>query len=164
MAYKDNKNNNRYGNNYNNRNYNSSYSTNYKKREEEIVNIDAEIINYLKNPKSVELYKLFNEEDGIIKKQFNVKGGSQLRKFYNTVVDINDKYENMKLAKGKLAMILPIVYYSKERKLLDRGNIISTFINQAVKTLNDIDNESQFKDSLKAFKNVFQAVIAYTKE
>lgn len=164
MAYKDNKNNNRYGNNYNNRNYNSSYSTNYKKREEEIVNIDAEIINYLKNPKSVELYKLFNEEDGIIKKQFNVKGGSQLRKFYNTVVDINDKYENMKLAKAKLAMILPIVYYSKERKLLDRGNIISTFINQAVKTLNDIDNESQFKESLKAFKNVFQAVIAYTKE
>jgi len=153
--YKGNKNNN--SNNYN-RNY-GTYHNNDKKNGEE--NID-EIINYLKNPESVDLYKLFNEENGIIREKFNVRGGSQLRKFYNGVVDINDKCEGMKIAKAKLAMMLPIVYYSNQRRLLDYK--IFNFINKAIKTLNGIDDEKQFKKSLEAFKNVFQAVIAYTKE
>jgi len=136
-----------------------------KKREEKSVYINEDIIKYLLDPESkdLDLYTLFNEESGIIKNQFDILGGSQLRKFYNAVVDINDKYEGMKMAKAKLAMMLPIVYYSTKRGLLDKGNIIFTFINKSIKTLNSINDEKQFRKSLEAFKNVFQAVIAYTK-
>jgi CRISPR/Cas system CSM-associated protein Csm2 small subunit len=66
----------------------------------------------------------------------------------------------MEVAKGKLAKILPIIYYAKERKLVN--DLFLNFVKLSLKTLNDINNEDDFKKSLWAFREVFQAVIAYS--
>ena len=74
-------------------------------------NIFDPIIKYLKNPENGDEYSLFSM-DGFIYKTFsNMNGGSQIRKFYNSVVEITDQYNKMEVAKGKLAKILPIIYF-----------------------------------------------------
>ena len=125
-------------------------------------NIFDPIIKYLKNPENGNEYSLFST-DGIIYEIFyDMNGGSQIRKFYNSVVEITDQYNKMEVAKGKLARILPIIYYAKKRNLVD--DLFLNFVKLSLKTLNDINNEDDFKKSLRAFREVFQAVIAYSKE
>ncbi len=122
----------------------------------------SEILDYLKKPEDIKKYNLFNI-DGKIKETFkNSKGGSQMRKFYDSIVDISDNNSDMEVSKGRLAMILPVAYYANKRHFLEKD--LFDFIRKSIKQLNNIENADEFKKSLEAFKDVFQAVVAYTKE
>ncbi|MFG1391033.1 type III-A CRISPR-associated protein Csm2 [Acidiplasma aeolicum] len=121
----------------------------------------SEILDYLKKPEDSKKYKLFSM-DGIISKDFaGVPGGSQMRKFYDNVVDIYNNAREMESSKGRLAMMLPIAYYANQRGFLNRR--LFDFIKQSIKELNSMGDADEFKRSLEAFKDVFQAVVAYTK-
>lgn len=158
------KNHNYVNNNYrDNKNYNNRPERHNNSNSENNKNIDYSVIlNYLKNPDDNKKYDLFSI-NGKIKQMFDkVLGGSQMRKFYNSIVDIHDKDATMEISKGRLAMILPIAYYANKRGVL-RYELFK-FINESIKTLNSIQNPDEFKKSLDAFKDVFQAVVAYTKD
>ena len=121
----------------------------------------SEILNYLKKPEDSKKYNLFSIEGTISKTFAGIPGGSQMRKFYDSVVDICDNAHDMEVSKGRLAMVLPIAYYANQRSFLNKG--LFDFIKQSIKALNSIGDANEFKKSLEAFKDVFQAVVAYTK-
>ena len=125
----------------------------------------SEILNYLKKPEDSKKYNLFSIKGTIIKTFEEVPGGSQMRKFYNSVVDICDNARDMEVSKGRLAMILPIAYYAaNKRSSSPLNNKLFDFIKQSIKELNSIGDANEFKKSLQAFRDVFQAVVAYTKK
>lgn len=124
------------------------------------------IIEFIKNPDNDSGYKIFLANGDIYKEFSEKKGGTQIRKFYDIVVKINEKSKDVKTAKAQLSMVMPIAYYSKERKsegapLLDEQ--FYCFIKESIDALMPYDGE-KFSNGLKAFREVFQAVIAYTKK
>ncbi len=157
---------NNYGNtgNYTNSNRNNRSDRSADSRSYDNVgskNDYSEILDYLKKPEDSKKYKLFNIEGTINEAFAEVPGGSQMRKFYDSVVDIYDSDSDMEASKGRLAMILPIAYYANQRRFLNKN--LFDFIKQSIKELNNIEDAGEFKKSLEAFKDVFQAVVAYTK-
>jgi CRISPR type III-A-associated protein Csm2 len=123
------------------------------------------ILSYIKEPVEEKKYELLGMEDGYIYKKFkDVPAGTQLRKFYTRVVEIDEHYKDTDKdtdrAKGDLASMIPIIYYSGQRGLLREK--FYNFMVESIETLEGIPNE-KFGKSLKAFRELFQAVIAYTK-
>ncbi|WP_048059395.1 type III-A CRISPR-associated protein Csm2 [Picrophilus oshimae] len=120
------------------------------------------ICSYLKDQK--DKYKMFSIDDGVIYKTFNTLNiRRQIRKFYDEIVKITENYKDPETARGQLAIMLPIVYYDKSRNLLDTEDRFFKFMKRSIKTLNEIE-DGKFKKSLDAYREVFQAIVAYTKE
>lgn len=167
------KNNNYGGNNSNrnNRNYkdwnNNRTDRHFDQRPDnkDKLEIDySEILNYLKKPEDSKKYNLFSIKGTISNTFAGIRGGSQMRKFYDSVVDICETARDMEVSKGRLAMILPIAYYANKRDSSNLDKRLFDFIKQSIKELNSIGDDNEFKKSLEAFKDVFQAIVAYTKE
>lgn len=130
-------------------------------KEEMNDNIKA-IMDYIENPS--QNYKIFSYYDGAIYKEFNRSEkttSSQLRKFYTSVIGIAENYRDPDTAMGQLSMIIPHIYYAKQRNVVP-GDFFD-FFRKAITTLeNKKDGDNNFEISLKAFRDVLQAIVAYT--
>ena len=119
------------------------------------------LVSYIENGGS-NLYEILRENGPAcnIGKERRTSS-SQMRKFYDNVVNIEEKYTGRQKALAQLSIITPLAYYANKRKLLDINdyNFLSRSVDALVKS-----TDSDFELKLKRFRDVFQGIIAYGKE
>ncbi len=130
-----------------------------------------EIMKYIRGEElgNGEKYKLFSL-DGGIKREYCERGAddstmSQLRKFYDQIVAIHDKLSRgfkSKDVADDLIRIVPVARYAYARSLI-REELVE-LINRSIDTITKSKNEEDFKKTLDRFKNVMEAIVAYSKK
>jgi CRISPR type III-A-associated protein Csm2 len=112
-------------------------------------------------------YKLFSLE-GSIKKDYCQRQGdeakmNQLRKFYDQILSIQEGSSRGNKDIGeKLNRIVPVARYAKARELIDDG--LMNLINEGVGIICKQSEPEKKKKSIDRFKNVMEAIIAYSKK
>jgi len=86
---------------------------------------------------------------------------TQLRKFFDTVKNINDKLSSGKSweeVEGEVWRLIPALKYAKARGLCD-----DHFVNFVEKGLGKVSRSSNKEEAFKNFAKIFEAVVAYSK-
>lgn len=131
--------------------------------------VPANIIKYLKNESmsDQEKYEIFRLE-GSIKKTYCGKEKdeakmNQLRKFYDEILSIHEEYpSNKKSAGGKLIRMLPVARYAYARDLINKD--LLKLISEGIEIVSSQKDEALKIECLGNFRNVMEAVIAYSKK
>lgn len=91
----------------------------------------------------------------------------QLRRFYDYLVSIEDSIRtddkgNEKIARLRLIRMIPLAAYSSSqgRNLLDRT--LSDFIEKSAQAVSGKTGK-EFKEALSRFRDVYEALVAYSK-
>lgn len=132
------------------------------------VEIDELILKYLRNDSLTEgdQYEIFRLNGKIMEKYCKRNEDeakmSQLRKFYDEIVSIYDDYESGRKSGGRLIRLLPVARYAFARDLIRRD--LLELINKGVEIVSKENDEKRKMECLRNFKNVMEAVIAYSKK
>lgn len=127
------------------------------------------ILDYIKGEKNLDYesqYQIFGM-DGLIKKTYCVSQANdftmnQLRRFYDQIVSIEEKVsKGDDDAMSDLIRLVPIARYANARGLVDEK--FSKLIDQSIGIITGQKGENA-KKSLRAFKNVMEAIVAYSKK
>ena len=121
----------------------------------------------LESLNAIDQYNIF-KLDGLIKEKYCTYSGdeakmNQLRKFYDNILSISETYDSMgNSGDEKLIRLVPIAKYAHARGLIQKDllKLIDTGVN-IVCSEKDVEKKKQ---SLNRFKNVMEAVIAYSKK
>ena len=111
-------------------------------------------------------YEIFSLK-GSIKTEYCERAGNeakmnQLRKFYDQILSINDDLvKGAKTVDGKLIRIVPIAKYAKARGLID--DKLMNLIDDSIGIISGHSDLNKKKVSLERFKNVMEAIVAYSK-
>ncbi len=130
--------------------------------------IDELILKYLRNDSLTEgdQYEIFRLNGKIMEKYCKRNEDeakmSQLRKFYDEIVSIYDDYESGRKSGGRLIRLLPVARYAFARDLIRRD--LLELINKGVEIVSKENDEKRKMECLRNFKNVMEAVIAYSKK
>ncbi|MGP6220481.1 type III-A CRISPR-associated protein Csm2 [Caldiplasma sukawensis] len=143
---------------------------NYKRESVSITNVEDErkIFDYIRQEKDIDYkskYQIFGIE-GLIKRTYcrdeaNDSTMNQLRRFYDQIVSIEERASKGEDAINDLIRLVPIVRYANARKLVD--NKFLNLIDKAVQIITEQNGDNAIK-SLHSFKNVMEAIIAYSKK
>lgn len=113
-------------------------------------------------------YNLFSLEGSIKREYCKMEGDeakmNQLRKFYDQIISI---YEDSSMGggesiDGRLIRIVPIAKYAKARGLIDEK--LMTLIDEGVGIISKEKNPKKKEKCIERFKNVMEAIIAYSKK
>jgi CRISPR type III-A-associated protein Csm2 len=161
--------------NHNNRK-NEGYITNI-----ELENMLTEIRNYINNGNLGNDLKLFSEGGPISKLTNSEKvTTTQIRKFYSEILNIEDlariyasknliiNQKDFEKLRIKLALLEPLAYYSaKKQSIKGRQSNMETIkkiIVEAIKIINNENDYKQWLEKFERFKQVFEVIVAYSKE
>jgi len=145
---------------------NQSYKSNYQHKKSDQPAFNEPIKYYVNGDnKQIEI-QLFNEVAEKWAKNLNL-AQTQLRKFYNQVLNYRDQIENFSASidgkEQKFNELLPYilmlkskVHYAKNRKSSDVNQNFVNFIQ------NNLSNIKKYKD-YKIFCTFFEAVVAFSK-
>ncbi|MGP6293830.1 type III-A CRISPR-associated protein Csm2 [Caldiplasma sukawensis] len=143
---------------------------NYKRESVSTTNVEDErkIFDYIRQEKDIDYkskYQIFGIE-GLIKRTYcrdeaNDSTMNQLRRFYDQIVSIEERASKGEDSINDLIRLVPIVRYANARKLVD--NKFLNLIDKAVQIITEQNGDNAIK-SLHSFKNVMEAIIAYSKK
>ncbi|MGP6240389.1 type III-A CRISPR-associated protein Csm2 [Cuniculiplasma sp. SKW4] len=144
--------------------------SNFKRQEGQAINGNNEekILEYIRREEDMDYkskYQLFGME-GLIKKtycerQANDSTMNQLRRFYDQIVSIEEKTSKGEDSMSDLIRLVPIVRYANARGLVDER--FSRLIDRSVEIITG-QNGKNAEKSLHSFKNVMEAIVAYSKK
>jgi CRISPR type III-A-associated protein Csm2 len=92
----------------------------------------------------------------------------QIRRFYDYLlrISMNSQFssgqkEYIKIARFRLIRMVPMVKYSSTRGLLGKG--YEDFISKSAEAVSRKD-DAEFPEALQRFKDVYEAIVAYSKD
>ncbi len=153
---------------------------NNRKNERERTNIDqgnmlTDIRNYIINGDLGKDLILFSERGPFSKLSIsNNITTSQIRKFYSEILNIEDlahiyasknpkiNQEDFEKLRIKFALLEPLAHYSAMRQ--SNMETIKRIIVEAIKTINSENDHQKWLEKFERFKQVFEVIVAYSKE
>ena len=135
------------------------YDDRYRRDRENPSELIEKLLKDLHKPPWKDISKTGGHADNFSKK-LNLKT-TQLRKFFDSVKNINDKLasgKNWEDVEGEAWRIIPALKYAKARGLCDDHFV--KFVEEGLRKVSEAPNK---KEAFMNFSKIFEAVVAYFK-